>query len=794
MRSGMIDTQPPPYSAASPVPQAQRPTTVNIPPMPRSTAEPRLLPTPQEGWSPLLMLAIALYCVVYAIMAAKWVAHSELLLWGPALGLLVGLGVAKLPRIPQSLMHIAACLIGYWFAVAVTGLAFQVSGLRVLADLRDALFGGLFSGTISSSKSVFFFYLVFLCFFLGHFGSWLVYRARLPWLVALVYSSIMLVNLNYVEGDNPLIVVVLLASLMILVARVHLVAQLVQWTSEGLYTNPTWVRSFTRRCMSVASVLMIIVLLLGGILPILPQTSGGKAFWDNLNNAVINISSGRVSLQDPGSLLRPNGTQTNFFGDQLRITGSIHLPTGDVLTYSSDGPRYLEGFAYNMFDGRLWTSSVNNGSFYGANVPLPADSRRTDVQEVTTTVKILQPPEGTKHYLFGPAQPVKFTVPTVVYNDGAAVAWTQATPLSQGESYQVVSSIPTSDTTILTALPLPHNDTQGVWRSGLQNSAIYLQVPSNLSSNVEATARNWTQGATDAYGALKMLESRLSDTHTFTYSVNNPPIPDGTNVVDWLLQKRSGYCTYYASAMAVMGRLLGIPTRMVNGFSQGNYDPVRKVWVVTGSDAHSWVQAYFPTIGWVSFDPTPGFSTGAQPDSTQTPSATAQATPTTAATQPTPATGATPAAQATAGAAKKSGTTGSEDTIPGWLQGLLLSAVLLLLVGSLLLLLSGLAVRWWRGLYADSPLVTAMFWRLCLLASWLGFAPKKWQTPHEYGYMLSRHLPQQAQPLRRLTDLFVRERWGAPHQAPRREEQLEVEGFWPNLRTSLVRALLRSKK
>ena len=58
--------------------------------------------------------------------------------------------------------------------------------------------------------------------------------------------------------------------------------------------------------------------------------------------------------------------------------------------------------------------------------------------------------------------------------------------------------------------------------------------------------------------------------------------------------------------MVVMARMLGIPARIVNGFTQGSLQG--NTWVVNGTDAHSWVQVYFPGYGWINFDPTPGYS------------------------------------------------------------------------------------------------------------------------------------------------------------------------------------------
>src|SRR5437763_13903269 len=134
-----------------------------------------------------------------------------------------------------------------------------------------------------------------------------------------------------------------------------------------------------------------------------------------------------------------------------------------------------------------------------------------------------------------------------------------------------------------------------------------------MSPQDQEQANASTNNSTNTYTALKTLEKHLNDTSVFTYSLENPPIPDNKDIISWLLQTRRGYCTYYATAMTIMARMLGIPTRMVNGFSQGGYNAGSDQFVVNGSDAHSWVQAFFPNYGWINFDPTPGYSPNALP-------------------------------------------------------------------------------------------------------------------------------------------------------------------------------------
>jgi hypothetical protein len=89
----------------------------------------------------------------------------------------------------------------------------------------------------------------------------------------------------------------------------------------------------------------------------------------------------------------------------------------------------------------------------------------------------------------------------------------------------------------------------------------------------------------------------------FTYS--EAP-PTGSRTLDgFLFDTKSGFCQHYSGAMALLLRMAGIPARVATGFAPGSYDRKAKEYVVRDLDAHSWVEAFFPHIGWVTFDPTP---------------------------------------------------------------------------------------------------------------------------------------------------------------------------------------------
>lgn len=131
----------------------------------------------------------------------------------------------------------------------------------------------------------------------------------------------------------------------------------------------------------------------------------------------------------------------------------------------------------------------------------------------------------------------------------------------------------------------------------------YLQLPPDLPAVVAATASQVAAGADSPYSRALLLEHFLRD--DFIYSLS-PEMPrEDEDFVAHFLETRTGYCVYFASAMVVMARTLGIPARYVEGFT---LEPAVSdgSWLATGQNAHSWAELYFYGIGWLTFDPTPG--------------------------------------------------------------------------------------------------------------------------------------------------------------------------------------------
>ena len=119
-------------------------------------------------------------------------------------------------------------------------------------------------------------------------------------------------------------------------------------------------------------------------------------------------------------------------------------------------------------------------------------------------------------------------------------------------------------------------------------------------------ARRVVGRAQSPYAAAVAIETWLRSEGGFVYDEQPPPAGSQRPLPYFLEVTKRGYCQQFAGAMAVMLRLLGIPTRVAAGFTSGEYDAAKREWTVTDHNAHTWVEAYFPGYGWLPFDPTPG--------------------------------------------------------------------------------------------------------------------------------------------------------------------------------------------
>ncbi len=281
------------------------------------------------------------------------------------------------------------------------------------------------------------------------------------------------------------------------------------------------------------------------------------------------------------------------------------------------------------------------------------------------------------------------------------------------------------------------------------------QVPDTLPDVVAERAREVTRGATTDYEKALALQNWFRKDGGFEYSLEQRPGSGMALLADFLTDDRVGYCEQFAAAMATMGRVLDIPSRVVVGFLDGTTQPDGRV-LYTSDDRHAWPEMYFSGLGWVRFEPTPGQRAATTPIWTrQDPDAVSPTDAPTDVSAPDQALG----SDAAAGA---DGTSADGSSLPRWPLGVV---VVLLLAGLVPALVRGLQRR--RRLAATDPrlLAEGAWAELRATAVDLGLSWPDGRSPREQARGLRAQVVAGEDDEARLEALLVqveRSRYGPP--------------------------------
>ncbi len=298
---------------------------------------------------------------------------------------------------------------------------------------------------------------------------------------------------------------------------------------------------------------------------------------------------------------------------QVRTNDFSPVPRADI---QIDAPRYYwRAYTYDYYSGQGWASSAISTADYPASEILAVEKPEY-YRRVQHDFEILNSENETLIFRAGLLEsantPIRAEWRNVLTRLTLPAAPNGSADLYRASSavntYQVTSLITTVDVATL----------REIWPDYPEwVRTKYLALPP-LPGRVTALAREITATAPSLYDRAEAIERYLRTNYTYTLDVPAPPT--GRDPVDYFLfDLGEGYCDYYASAMVVLARASGVPARLVVGYVGGTYDPLQATYTVREADAHSWVEVYFPQVGWVEFEPTasqPGFQrvgTGAAP-------------------------------------------------------------------------------------------------------------------------------------------------------------------------------------
>ena len=316
------------------------------------------------------------------------------------------------------------------------------------------------------------------------------------------------------------------------------------------------------------------------------------------------FSAGYLSTYAPKGDVISGFSQNVNLGEIGRIQQSDQVIMHVQVDHAAGLDLKWRGLALSHFDGHKWSNEVDTNEtidWASGHYMLRGEQRRTHNLPETQLdagqfrlvhYRVVMEPIGTS-MLFLPPVPVELTgrFRSIAFDEGGSISNMDRAHMT--ESYEGISQVNLPSATTLRS------------SSGKYPPEIvikYLDRPS-VDSRIPALVAQITAGARTDFDKAVAIQNYLKQ--NFTYTLNLPVRTPADPIGDFLFERKQGHCEYFASTMTVMLRLVGIPARIVNGFQSGEYNDVTGSYIVRARDAHSWVEAYMPSIGWYTFDPTP---------------------------------------------------------------------------------------------------------------------------------------------------------------------------------------------
>ena len=271
------------------------------------------------------------------------------------------------------------------------------------------------------------------------------------------------------------------------------------------------------------------------------------------------------------------------------------------------------GIALANFDGRRWYNTPEPPTVHGLyNSPLDLthisnfsfySSAQAGPHPANFSYRVMMEPLGLNLFFLAPA-PLKINGDYRVLeikSDGSIYINHGGESLvgSDGDSQQTIGAY-TAEADTRNTEPFVRDSVSREYPPRV--AVLYLQLP-RLDPRIAQLAKQITASANSNYSRARAVEQYLQS--NFGYTLELPGNREPDPLAHFLFERKKGHCEYFASSMTVMLRTLGIPARVVNGFRGGEYNDLTGSYMIREKDAHSWVEAYFPEYGWVTFDPTP---------------------------------------------------------------------------------------------------------------------------------------------------------------------------------------------
>jgi protein-glutamine gamma-glutamyltransferase len=326
----------------------------------------------------------------------------------------------------------------------------------------------------------------------------------------------------------------------------------------------------------------------------------GASFSSAVNNPYYEPPLGGDPFAGPPQAISPDSY--HGFQQYMDLRSRGRLSDEVVMKVRSEESAPYRGVVFDEYNGKGWEISTGDNA-----ETITSNSPRFDLYAAQNTEPLLGPTRNvaqviyvekdSSNVIFGAYRPETVFFPTSSIKVDPYNSLRAPYEIPAGSTYSVISQVPNTSPDQLRSAGTSYPK---------EIVEEYTGIPATGLDRTRALARELTEGTTNPYDAVMAMNEHLKETYPYDLSI--PPQREEMDAVEYFLfEQRRGYCEQFSSSLAVMARSLGIPARVATGYVPGEYNPFTGLHEVRASDAHAWVEVYFPGYGWSTFDPTPSF-------------------------------------------------------------------------------------------------------------------------------------------------------------------------------------------
>jgi transglutaminase-like putative cysteine protease len=291
------------------------------------------------------------------------------------------------------------------------------------------------------------------------------------------------------------------------------------------------------------------------------------------------------------------------FNPYMDLRSRGRLSDEVVMKVRSEEPTPYRGVVFDEYNGKGWEISVKDEEMEELRADGPrydlafADSSEPAEGETREVSQVFHIEQDSSNVIFGAYRPETVFFPASGLKIDPYNSLRAPYQIPEGSTYSVISEVPNSSPDQLRSASTDYPE---------EITSKYLDLPNDGLERTSKLADKLTADSANPYDAITKMNQHLKTKYPYDLSI--PPQRQRMDAVEYFLfEEERGYCEQFSSSLAVMARSQGIPARIATGYVSGEYNPFTGLYEVKASDAHAWVEVYFPGYGWSTFDPTPTF-------------------------------------------------------------------------------------------------------------------------------------------------------------------------------------------